>query len=305
MPITVDLSQTIMASCIVQLANDLKVSTPEQSIKLIKHMTFTTLLSYKKKYGKEFGNMIIACDGRDYWRKQYFPYYKGHRKHAREASTLDFDVVFEAIAQIKSDIVEYFPWKLIEVEHAEADDVIAVICKYHSENELIQVGVFDEEPQPCLILSSDKDFQQLQKYRNVTQYSYLQKKWVKPEGSPLAYLRQHTLYGDDGDNIPNALTSEAWAKARADGVKPERQKSITADFKKKVIEWGETALPPEVLDRWKQNSVLVNFDYIPEDLQKKITDTYTQYQSKGSKARLMTYFVKNKMTKLFEQLNDF
>jgi hypothetical protein len=305
MPIIVDLSQTIMASCVVQLANELVKSTPEDAVKLIKHMTFTTLLSYKKKYGKEFGDLVIACDGRNYWRKEFFPWYKGNRKHARKESPLDFTVVFQAVNEIKEDIREYFPWKIVEVNRAEADDVIACLCKYHFENELATVGLFDGEPKPCLILSSDGDFVQLQQYPHVKQYSYITKKWIKPKTTARDYLMEHILRGDGGDNICNVLTEDQWSIDKANGLTPDRQTSIKASFQAEVVKLGEAAIPERYKANWNRNRVLIDFNSIPQDVRDSIIDTYTGYKAKGNKMRLMTYFTKNRMSKLYEQINDF
>ena len=52
------------------------------------------------------------------------------------------------------------PYKVIQVERAEADDIIGTICTEHGQ----QLG-----GEPILILSGDKDFQQLQTYSNVEQ----------------------------------------------------------------------------------------------------------------------------------------
>ena len=56
-----------------------------------------------------------------------------------------------------------------------------------------------------MILSGDKDFIQLHKYKNVTQYSPITKKFVNGI-DPDEYLYEHILKGDVSDGVPNVLS---------------------------------------------------------------------------------------------------
>lgn len=302
--IQVDLSQTIIANCIVH-NKELKVSSAEAK-NFIKHMTFNTLLSYKKKYGRDYGNLLLACDSKSYWRKEYFPSYKGHRKHNRETDSINWELIFESISEIKSDLMEYFPYVLLEVDGAEADDIIASMTKYLQTNETTSIGLFDNEPQNILICSSDGDFVQLQKYKNVQQWSNLQKKMIKPKCSIHDYLIEHICTGDTGDGIPNILTPDQWSIDRMNNEKPIRQTPFKKTRLSKFLSLGKDACESDEEKRnWIRNQTLIDFDCIPQSIYNSIIDSYHKYKIKGNKMKLMNYFSKNKMKLLFAEINSF
>jgi hypothetical protein len=304
MAILVDLSQVIMSGVIVNLASELKRPNADTKL-LVKHMVITSLLHIKTEFGKKYGEMILCGDSRHYWRKDVFPWYKGHRKHDREKSDLDWTEIFAAINEIKQDLVETFPWKLIEVHGAEADDVIGVLTKYWQTNELQQDGIFDEVPQKILILSSDGDHAQLQKYPNVVQWNSQHKKWVKA-ANPHEYLIEHILSGDAGDGVPNIMTGDKWAEDRANGVQADRQKSFKKARLQAFYEKGIDACETEQERiHYSRNNTLVNYDCIPQELYDKIVNTYKTYEVKGSKMKIMTYLTANRMKRLFEKLGEF
>ena len=301
----VDFSQIVMSGIIINLTNELKRPGVEPE-SLIKHMIITSLLGLKQKFGNQYGEMVLCIDSKNYWRRDIFPWYKGQRKHSRDKSDLDFDLIYKVINEMKADIRDNFPWTLIEVDGAEADDVIACMCKWLQENQLSGNGVLLDSPQETLICSSDGDFKQLQKYENVSQWSSQHKKWVK-ETHPLQYLAEHTITGDTGDNIPNILTSDKWAEDRAANTdEKDRQKPFSKsrfpDFYAKGIDACKTE---EEKRNWIRNNTLVNFDCIPESLYNKIIHSYTSYEKKGNKTKLTSYLVQNRMKKIFESLGAF
>jgi hypothetical protein len=294
--ILVDLSQTIIANCAIHKLADKN---------LIKHSAFSSLLSYKKQYEKKYGKLVLACDSKKYWRRDYFPAYKGHRKHSRDSSDLDWNAIFEAITEIKQDLYDNFPYKILEIEGAEADDIIATLAKYTQIEELIQDGLFDAEPQPTIIISSDGDYVQLQKYKNISQWSPLQKKLVKPKVRVNQYIIEHIVTGDAGDNVPNVLTSDQWAIDRTNNDST-RQKPMKAAVLDSFIKLGIDGCQTEEIKRnYIRNRTLIDFDYIPEDLETKIIQSYINYDGKGNKMKLMSFFTKNKMKLLFAELNNF
>lgn len=158
----VDFSQAVISAC-AAAAKDLQ-GTDDETISYIKHLTISMLLSWKKKFN---GRMILACDAKgDYWRTKEYPHYKGHRKH-ENTEFLNWDLVYEAVTTLKDDIKTYFPYMLLEVSGAEADDIVAILVKYFQENELVHTGLM-EEPAELVIVSTDKDMFQLLKYKNVS-----------------------------------------------------------------------------------------------------------------------------------------
>ena len=92
--IVIDYSQTIISNLMAEIGNRTDV---ELDVNLLRHMVINTIRSHKVKFGKEYGEIVIACDNQSYWRREYFKYYKAGRKKAREDSGLDWKQIFEAL----------------------------------------------------------------------------------------------------------------------------------------------------------------------------------------------------------------
>lgn len=296
--IILDYSQ-IALSNILPFQNDIKRQSPEEIKNLIRHTTLSTIKSYKKRYGKEYGEMVIACDGKTYWRKDVFPHYKAGRKKAREKSDLDWGLIFDTLAELRQDLIDNFPYKVINVDGAEADDVIAVLAAWTQDNQLIQEGLF-EEPQKVLIVSSDKDFIQLQKYKNVRQWSPMQKKFIQgTQKEVFEYTITHIVKaGDDG--IPNILSPDDVF------VSGERQKPFPSKRLPEFFEKGIDACLNESERRnYQRNQLLVNFEFIPENIANSVISSYTSATPKGDKNKVMEYLIKHQCRLLLDDLEDF
>jgi len=261
---------------------------------LIRHMVLTSIRFNKQKFGDEYGELIIACDDKNYWRKQYFPYYKANRKKNRDASTLDWNAIFTSLNKIRDELKEYFPYRVIQVESAEADDIIATLCMEYGR---------DLGGDPILILSGDKDFVQLQKYSNVTQYDPVRKKFVKSP-CPLEYLYEHIIRGDAGDGVPNFLSDDDIFIAEG------RQSRITA---KRMSEWMKQLLsgsyPSEIfnegeLRNWTRNKKLIDLTQIPEEIESEVLRQYYDQNNK-TRNKLFNYFIKHKLKNLTEKIGEF
>lgn len=296
--ILVDYSQVSLAA-ILTFQRELKGNEAEVK-NLIRHVTLSTIKSYKKKYSKEFGQIVICCDGRKYWRKEVFEHYKASRKKNRDASDLDWKLIFDTLSEMREDLGKYFPYKVVHVDRAEADDVIAVLTKWAQENELIQQGLV-EEAQKVLILSSDKDFKQLQLKWDVKQWSPMQKKYVTATKSEIVdWMVEHIAKGDSGDGIPNILSADDVF------VKGERQKVMSSKRLDEFLDKGIDACRNDDERRnWDRNKRLVDFAYIPEDVEKQIVDTYLSSKPNGDKMTIMNYLIANKCRLLLDELEDF
>ena len=192
---------------ISNLMEQIGYSKTEVQEDLVRHMILNTIRTYVKKFKKTHGpEVILACDNKNYWRKELFPNYKASRKRVRETSGHDWNVIFECLNKIRDELKENSPYKVIEIDTCEADDIIATIVTKYSANEKI------------MILSSDKDFAQLQKFKNVEQYSPILKKYVKEE-LPSLQLKQLIIRGDKGDGIPNIMSpDDVFVTGRASGT---------------------------------------------------------------------------------------
>lgn len=286
--ILVDLNQVMISNLMVHLVHNKDVVDED----LVRHMVLNSLRGYKQKFSREFGDLVICCDDKRYWRREVFPHYKANRKKDREASGIDWASVFDAMAKIKDELRENMPYKVIQVPRAEADDVIASICHYH--------GRFINSPnqEKILILSGDKDFAQLQKYVNVHQYAPVQKKML-PIDNPERYRREHIMVGDRGDGVPNFITEDDAL------VTGKRQRPLN---RKKVEEW--CTLEPEqfcddaMLRGYKRNQMLVDLDLVPQDIQDECIRMYLDTQA-APRTSMMPYFMEKRLRQLTESISDF
>jgi len=296
--ILVDYSQVALAS-ILTFQRELK-GTESEVKNLIRHVTLSTIKSYKKKYGKEYGELVVCCDGRKYWRKDAFEHYKGSRKKNRDASDLDWKLIFDTLSEMREDIAKHFPWRVIHVDRAEADDVIAVMSKWLQDNQLVQEGLV-EETQKVLILSSDKDFKQLQLYPTVKQWSPMQKKYITASKQEIRdFMIEHIVKGDTGDGVPNILSKDDVFMIG------ERQKPMSAKRLAEFIDKGFDACKNDDERRnWHRNATLVDFKFIPEDVQKSIVDAYLSNKPNGDKMTVMNYLMEHRCRLLLDEIEDF
>ena len=269
--------------CISNIMQDIKNNSDIEE-NLVRHMILSSLLMYKQKFGSEYGELVICCDSPKSWRKDVFPFYKANRKSYRESSDFDWKKIFLILNKIRDELRESFPYRVIEVDGAEADDII---------------GQFSlNAKQPVLILSSDKDFIQLQSNPNVKQYSIIQKKYLNGI-NPDTYLKEHIIKGDRGDGIPNILSDDDTF------VSEKRQNKLQ---KIKIESWIQMDPQEFCNDRmyrnYCRNEQLVSLHKTPSDIIDKIVDLYKNYKDNG-RSKLFNYFVKHKLKNLMEHIQEF
>lgn len=271
----------------------------ELSENLIRHMVLSSILSYKKKFSGEYGELVFCTDDRNYWRKEVFPYYKENRKKMRDASKYDWNLIFNTLNKIRDEIREIFPYIVIQVEGAEADDIIGTMVRY-SQNKITVNNTLVPEPDKVLILSGDKDFVQLQKYSNVRQYSPMMKKYITTD-DPKRTLVEHIFTGDSGDGIPNVLSQDSVFVT--DGV---RQKPLRKDKMKMWIDLGNPEMigDDNILRNYKRNEQLIDLDFTPINIQENIIKCY-ENGAIGERRNLLNYFIKNKLKYLLESISEF
>lgn len=286
--IIVDFNQVMISNLMMQLGNHTNVPLEEG---LFRHMVINSLRSYKQKFGNEYGEIIIACDDKNYWRKKVFPYYKANRKKNREASEINWTMVFDTFNKIKTEIREYFPYRVIQVESAEADDIIASLVFAYGKQ------LVNGTEEKILILSGDKDFIQLHLYANVKQYDPVRKKWIA-HNDPSKYLFEHILKGDTGDGIPNVLSDDDTF------VSNKRQKPLTQKKIDHILNDGIVVLDKTADRNFLRNKQLVDLSSIPNDLTQAIIDKYHQ-ESNKSRDKLFNYFIKFKLKHLMENVGEF
>jgi len=274
----VDFSQIVIGSYMMAAKH---AST---DIDVIRSAVLNTLRIYRIKFANEYGELVLCCDDRHTWRKEIFPNYKASRKKTKKASGIDWQNLYDCLNQLREELREWFPYKVIQVEKAEADDIIATLVDLATER--------------TLILSSDKDFVQLQQF-NIRQYSPMQKKYVDSESAKRS-LHEKIIRGDVGDGIPNIMSDDNVFVDEG-----RRQKPIT---QKKIDAWYE--LDPkmycneEMLRNYNRNKQLVDLGEIPESIRLNIINQFENAKV-GDRKRLLTYFVNHRLKNLTENLSEF
>lgn len=279
--ILVDMNQISVASVMMHL-NMTKQTKPDES--MVRHMILNSLRMYRTRFVEEYGELVLCYDSKHYWRRDYYPEYKYSRKKTRDTSKHDWDAIFEVLNNVKDELKEYFPYKHLEVDGAEADDIIAALCLE-----------LEYDNGKTLILSGDKDFIQLQKYRNVEQYSTITKRFINGI-DPEDYLNEHIMRGDSGDGIPNVFSPD---NTFVDGL---RQKPLG---KKKIASLVKGIFPnDEVKRNYQRNKKLIDLTKSPNELFHACIQAY-QTASNGDRSKLFNYFIQKRLKNLTESIGDF
>ena len=296
--IILDYSQVALAT-IFMFEKDLISGDIEGNKDLLRHAILSSIVSNKKNFQGEYGSdVVIACDGFNYWRKNEFAHYKAGRKKAREDSKLDWKFIFEVMAQVREDLKENFPYKVVRVERAEADDVIACIAKWTQSNDLSTTGI-EEIPQKTLIISSDGDFKQLHRFSNIRQYSPMFKKYVEKPKNVQEFIHTHIAKGDKGDGIPSILNPDT---CFVEGV---RQKAMSAVRLEEFVKFGIEACKNDTEKRnWQRNEKLISFEKIPTDIEESIIAAFNEPVN-GNKNKIFKYLVANRMRLLLNDIDSF
>jgi 5'-3' exonuclease len=282
--ILVDLNQVMISNMMMQIGNHQNAQIDEN---MLRHMILNTLRFNRQKFHKEFGELLITCDDKNNWRRQVLPFYKAGRKKARDASELDWNAIFTALNNIREELKVYFPYKVIQIESCEADDIIGTIV--HKEGTMLNTG------KPMLVLSGDKDYIQLQKYANVKQYDPVRKRWIA-NSNPEQYQAEHILKGDAGDGVPNLLS------ANNSFVMSIRQRPVT---QKRIQEWADiNKMDSEVKRNYMRNKALIDLSEVPASIKDIILKEYEAENTKD-RSQLLNYFIKNKLRNLMESLQEF
>lgn len=281
--ILIDYNQIALSNIIVQKLNDEN---------MIRHMILNSIRMYNKKYRQKYGQMVICCDGMNTWRKEYFPQYKASRKKSRdEQSDTDWPEIFRILNLVRDEIKENLPYKVIHLEGCEADDVIGALT--------LEAQEFGKG-EPIKIISSDKDFIQLHRFNDVSQFSPMQKKEVTDK-NPHIYRFNHIMKGDKGDGIPNVKSGD---NVFVDSV---RQTPVSA---KQLEEWLDNAenlkevLSEELYRNYQRNKTLIDLSEIPKPVYEKIINTFDNTK-KPMQMKVLNYLIKKRCSLLIECVEEF
>lgn len=301
--IIIDYSATAIATLTGGFMEELNTNSYEKIEDILRHALLSTIKSYKKQFSAKFGStIVIAVDNKTYWRREVFPAYKAGRKKSREDSGINWTLIHQAMDATKHDLAKHFPYKVIDVEGAEADDVMAVISKYTTETLVTKNVLFgDDDPEQVLVITTDKDMSQLTKYKNVKVWNPRDKKQVKLEVSPSMFLKRLILKGDPGDGIPGVFSHE---NSFIDGI---RQKPCTEAKMKPLLDAKtlvDGTTDPELIRRIKLNSQLIDFSYIPEEVSTRIINAFNTPNT-NTLMTVMNYLISKNMKLMLKDVEQF
>ena len=287
--IIVDYSGIAIASIIINKTFD------EQ---LIRHMILNSLRMYRTRYKEEYGELVLAVDASNNWRRTAFPQYKASRKKTQKESSFDWGEAFRILNDVREEIAENFPYKVIRIDGCEADDVIGTIVTMNPDRN------GDYNPEKIMIVSSDRDFLQLQRFKNVRQFSPLLKKELSVD-NPRVYLQTHIIKGDKGDGVPNILSDD---NVFVEGFrqKPMSQKKV--DDIMQDLDEGELLYAASWYRNYCRNKKLIDLTETPEDLRREIINNFmadkpdTRWMRRG---KVFPYLVSKKCNELIKSVQEF
>jgi len=275
--ILIDNNQIILSSIFTAA----KTAQSEDDYGFIRHLVLNTYRKYLSKFRRDYGELIICNDSKNVWRKDFFPQYKKNRSDRQKKSKFDWGKIFNELHTIREEMKDVFPYRFVQVERAEADDIIAVIAKNFHHKEKI------------MIVSSDKDFQQLQRYPNVEQYSP-SKKGILRCDDPYDFLLDHVVRGDSSDGVPNAISDDAVF------VEGRRQTRLT---NKKIEELKEVGFQQE--DNFmERNQKLIDLTMVPDYIEEE-TMRQMETEVSGDRSKILNYMMKYRLRSLIDNLEDF
>lgn len=275
--ILIDFTQTIIAGLMAQL----KMNGGEVSEDMLRHMILNSVRNYQKKYAPEYGEIVLCTDSSHTWRKDFYPMYKANRKKTRDASDLDWKMLFDTLQIVKEEIRDNFPYRYMYVEQCEADDIIAILVKHAKE--------------PVMIVSGDKDFQQLHKYDYVKQWSPNLNKLITCD-DPDMFLKEHILTGDKSDGIPNILSND---DCFIEGIRQTPlRKGIKDSYLRMTIEKDD-----KYYRNYLRNQTLIDLEFIPQNIEDKILDEYSN--TEPVRGKVFDYLRTHRLNELLNHVEDF
>ena len=288
--IIVDYSGIALASIIINKTFD------EQ---LIRHMILNSLRMYRTRYKEEYGELVLAVDASNNWRRKAFPQYKASRKKTQKQSDFDWGRAFTILNEVREEIAENFPYTVIRVDGCEADDIIGTLVTRHPDQNN------DFNPEKIMIVSSDRDFLQLQKYKYVRQFSPLLKKELIEE-NPRLYLQTHIIKGDKGDGVPNVLSDD---NVFVEGF---RQTPMSKKKIDNIIEDLQSSFGPSLNAPWYRNycrnKKLIDLTETPQELRREIINNFmadkpdTRWARRG---KVFPYLVDKRCNELIKSVQEF
>lgn len=240
-----------------------------------RHVFMNSFLSIIKKFSPS--KVIVAFDKKPSWRYDVYSDYKSNRKGARDKAVVDFDKFFPVFNEFINDLKDTFRnIYILEIKRCEADDTMAVLTN----------DVFKDKT--VILVSSDKDMNQLIDSERVQQFDPIKNKMIKCL-NPKNELEIKIIMGDRGDAIPPI-------KPRTGVATAERLLKEGLD---KMLDKPENA---QMKANYTRNRQLIDFEYIPKKIRELIINNYREYKiDKIDSSKLMAFFTKNKLMRIMKE----
>jgi 5'-3' exonuclease len=259
---------------------------------LNQHWKYLMLNSIQRLKTKHQPNEFVICFDSYSWRKKYFRFYKARREMTKKKSGMDYKAFIAVIDEIHEDLKTYFPFKVVRVSWAEADDVIAALTKH--------IGQRGDQ---IIIASRDKDFKQLLS-SDVMLWDTIEWKWIKCE-HPKTYLIKHILMGDAGDDVPNVRSDDDVFITEGKRQKPCGPKGVEKILQDGLEEWIKKE---GLLENFRRNKRLIRLtkSTIPGRVWNGAIECYEEQPTKkGNYQLLVKYFAENRMRNLQKSIDKF
>jgi 5'-3' exonuclease len=267
----------------------------EEDIGLLAHKILNMILDISSQFGSSKQNpLVLAIDSKPTWRKAYyeehkmkFPEYKGtkddpeawrtYKGNRVKDPTIPWDKIYEMTDDVLEVLRQHSDFHVVTVPETEADDIIAVLAK-----ECLAQG------QTCWVVSSDKDFKQIQNEPYITIYDPMKKVFV-PALNTKWYKEVHCMQGDTSDNIL--------------GIRP-RMGEKTAEKLHSTLQ-QILATDPNARERYEFNSVLIDLDRIPDHLQENIRALWDKEEHSFNGMSLLKGLSKYSLNAICERIIEF
>jgi hypothetical protein len=272
------------------------------------HIILNSVRANNSSFRNDFGEMLLLCDSGT-WRKDRFPNYKAKRKKIakNDAEEKEWKEILEARHEVQAALANFFPMKTIAVEGSEADDLIGIYVR--------KIKKPDER---VLIISSDKDYQQLHRFPGVKQWMPTQKEWFMCLAAD-KQLMELIVRGDPIDGIPNVLSPDDVF------VNPDlKQTAITKPLVEAFVDCRNNVeglfdaiqsgrVLPKLRDKisvstlrrnYDRNRSLIDLDYTPEWIEHKFSEAL-ETATVGTFTSMVGWFNSMKMKRLLDFAHDF
>jgi hypothetical protein len=280
--ILIDFSGIAIATIVVNKVNDED---------MLRHMMINSIRMYRTKFREQYGEVVLAIDSGNNWRKNYYPQYKANRKKNREESDFDWAEAFRILNLVQDEIRDNFPYKVVKVDECEADDIIGTLSANTQE-----FGQYED----VMIISADHDFKQLQQYPNVKQFSPLLKKPVVDD-NPKVNLIEKILTGDAGDGVPNVLSDDdVFVEGRRQTPLSKKKKET---FKEDLAE-GELLYAASWYRNYCRNETLIDLTKTPDRLKSQIIDAFNSQNPDANRGKVFPYLINKGMKQMIESVEE-